>query len=196
MRVAVNSHALPIYKKNRIASLLCIFETTIIALKASGRDCTNNNELLHKIGVSQRFAMQYSYLQDNDYKRFDGAVSITVVIKESDKRVEGSSPIKTFLYFIYFIFFFFAFAKMQIIFRDLHVCRKKHVLMYYAQTKSLHSVKWRSLYGDTGTMQELLLTTYTRLQEGKEYVLKKVIIWKQRMHRITETRVCKFPGPD
>ena len=29
MRVAVNSHALPIYKKNRIASLLCIFETTI-----------------------------------------------------------------------------------------------------------------------------------------------------------------------
>ena len=29
MRVAVNSHALPVYKKNRIASLLCIFETTI-----------------------------------------------------------------------------------------------------------------------------------------------------------------------
>ena len=29
MRVAVNSHALPIYKKNRIASLLCIFETTL-----------------------------------------------------------------------------------------------------------------------------------------------------------------------
>ena len=29
MRVTVNSHALPIYKKNRIASLLCIFETTI-----------------------------------------------------------------------------------------------------------------------------------------------------------------------
>ena len=29
MRMAVNSHALPIYKKNRIASLLCIFETTI-----------------------------------------------------------------------------------------------------------------------------------------------------------------------
>ena len=28
-QVAVNSHALPIYKKNRIASLLCIFETTI-----------------------------------------------------------------------------------------------------------------------------------------------------------------------
>ena len=31
--------------------------SAIIALKASGRDCTNNNELLHKIGVSQRYAM-------------------------------------------------------------------------------------------------------------------------------------------
>ena len=30
----------------------------IIASKASGRDCTNNNELLHKIGASQRYAMQ------------------------------------------------------------------------------------------------------------------------------------------
>ena len=29
MREAVNNHALPIYKKNRIASLLCIFESTI-----------------------------------------------------------------------------------------------------------------------------------------------------------------------
>ena len=29
----------------------------IIALKASGRDCTNNNELLHKIGVLQCYAM-------------------------------------------------------------------------------------------------------------------------------------------
>ena len=31
---------------------------TIIALKASGRDCTNNNELLHKKGVVQRYVMQ------------------------------------------------------------------------------------------------------------------------------------------
>ena len=29
MRLTVNSHALPVYKKNRIASLLCIFETTV-----------------------------------------------------------------------------------------------------------------------------------------------------------------------
>ena len=33
----------------------------------------------------------YSYLQENFYKRFDGAVSITVVLKESEK-VEGLSP--------------------------------------------------------------------------------------------------------
>ena len=31
---------------------------SIIASKASGRDCTNNNELLHRIGVLQRYAMQ------------------------------------------------------------------------------------------------------------------------------------------
>ena len=30
MGVAVNCHALPVYKKNRIASLLCIFEATIM----------------------------------------------------------------------------------------------------------------------------------------------------------------------
>ena len=30
----------------------------IIALKASGRDCTNKNELLCKLGVLQRYAMQ------------------------------------------------------------------------------------------------------------------------------------------
>ena len=68
----------------------------------------------------------YSYLQVNFNKRFDGAVSITVVLKESENKVEGSSPSKTFFYFS-----FFAFAKKQEIFRDLHVCRKKHVLIYY-----------------------------------------------------------------
>ena len=35
-----------------------ITRSTIIALKASGRDCTNNNELLHKIGVLQCYVMQ------------------------------------------------------------------------------------------------------------------------------------------
>ena len=59
----------------------------------------------------------------NFYKRFDGAVSITVVLKDSENKVEGSRPSKTF-------FFIFYFAKKQEIFRDLHVCRKKHALMF------------------------------------------------------------------
>ena len=29
-----------------------------------------------------------------------------------------------------------------------------------------------------------------------KYVLKKGLIWKQRLHQITETRVYIFPGPD
>ena len=60
----------------------------------------------------------YSYLQDNFYNRFDGAVSKTVVLNEIDNKVESSSPSKTFFNF------FFAFVNMQEIFRDLHVCRK------------------------------------------------------------------------
>ena len=30
VRVAVNSHALPVHKKDRLTSLLCIFETIIV----------------------------------------------------------------------------------------------------------------------------------------------------------------------
>ena len=60
------------------------------------------------------------------YNIFYGAVSITVVLRETDNKVEGSSPRKTF-FFIFFLFFFFSFANMQEIFRDLRVCRKKHV---------------------------------------------------------------------
>ena len=55
----------------------------------------------------------YSYLQVNFNKRFDGAVSITVVIKESENKVEGLSPrlrvrapVKPF-----FLFFIFCFHK-------------------------------------------------------------------------------------
>ena len=46
----------------------------------------------------------HSYLQVNFYKRFDGAVSITVVLKESENKVEGSSRCKTFFYFFIFCF--------------------------------------------------------------------------------------------
>ena len=96
----------------------------------------------------------YSYLQEKFNKRLDGAVSITVVLKDFGNKVEGLSPrlrvrapVKPFL--------FFAFAMKQEIFRDLHVCRKKHVLMYFAHVKRLRSVKWQGLYGDTATVQEL-----------------------------------------
>ena len=81
----------------------------------------------------------------NFNKRFDGAVSITVVLKDFENKVEGLSPrlrvralVKPFL--------FFAFAKKQEIFRDLHVCRKNHVLVYSVHVIGLHSVKWRGLH--------------------------------------------------
>ena len=46
----------------------------------------------------------YSYLQENFYKRFDGAVSITVVLKESEKdgfEPKVRAPVKLFLFFIF-----------------------------------------------------------------------------------------------
>ena len=33
--------------------------------------------------------------------------------------------------------------------------QKKHVLMYYAHVKRLHSVKWQKLYGDTATIENV-----------------------------------------
>ena len=84
------------------------------------------NELLHKIGLLHRYAMQLFVFTREFYNIFYGAVSITVVLRETDNKVEGSSPSKTFFIF-FFLVFFFAFANMQEIFRDLRVCRKKHV---------------------------------------------------------------------
>ena len=104
------------------------------------------------MGVYNIMSCIYSYLQDNFYNRFDGAVSITVVLKGFvlkgfDNKAEGSSPSKTF---------FFCFRKYAGNFSRFTCLQKKHDLMYYAHVKRLHSVKWRSLYGDTATMQELL----------------------------------------
>ena len=49
MRVAVNSYALPIYKKNRFASLLSIFETTIfLCYWIYLTRCEKGNETLKK----------------------------------------------------------------------------------------------------------------------------------------------------
>ena len=97
----------------------------------------------------------YLYLQDNFYNRFDGAVSITVVLKEFDNKVEGSSFSKTF-----FLFFSFAFANMQEFF-EIYMFAEKACFDVLCTCMRLHSVKWRSLYGDTATMQELLLKTCT-----------------------------------
>ena len=38
MHVAVNNHALPVYKNNRITSLLCIFESTIVNINLVDRN--------------------------------------------------------------------------------------------------------------------------------------------------------------
>ena len=64
---------------------------------------------------------------------------------------------------------------MQDSFCDLHVCRKKHVFMYYAHVKRLQSVQWRSLYGDTATMQELLLKTCTTSARSKKKVWNETV---------------------
>ena len=54
MRMAVNSLALPIYKKNRFASLLCIFETTIRMLNvySSYRPQRDRNYFLSATGFN------------------------------------------------------------------------------------------------------------------------------------------------
>ena len=45
MRVVVKNHALPVYKKNRIASLLCIFESTIKSTAVHSFFVTNESEI-------------------------------------------------------------------------------------------------------------------------------------------------------
>ena len=110
--------------------------------------------------------MQLFLFTRDCYKRFYGAVSITVVLKGSDNKVEGSSPIKKNFLFLY-LFFFFAFAKMQVIFRDLHVCRKKTCFNVLCTCKATSLSKMAKLvwrYSD-------VLKTCTRLQGGKSYPL-------------------------
>ena len=80
---------------------------------------------------------------------------------------------------------------MQVIFRDLHVCRKKHVLMYYAQATPLHSVKWRSLYGDTASMQELLLKD---CKEEKNMFLKRLSVGSKQCTEELKLECASFLG--
>ena len=145
--------------------------TYIIALKASGRDCTNNNELLHKIGVLQRYAMQLFVFTTELYNRFYGAVSITVVLKETDNKIEGSSPSKIFFYFylfffyyflFFFFFFFFCFRKYAGNLFMIYVFAEKSMFDVLCTCKATSLSKMAKLYGDTTTMQELLLKMWRK----------------------------------
>ena len=51
---------------------------------------------------------------------------------------------------------------------------KKHVLMYYAHARRLHSVKWRSLYGDTATIQERVQDCMEEKKSGMKLSLNRV----------------------
>ena len=73
-------------------------------------------------------------------------------------RFRVRAPVKPFFCFRKDAGFFVWFTRLQ----------KKHVLMHYAHVKRLHSVKWRSLYGDTARMQELLLKTCTSSARSKK----------------------------
>ena len=42
----------------------------------------------------------------------------------------------------------------------------------------------------------LLFNNFCPVCTHIQVAIKKVILWKQRMHRRTETRVCKISGPD
>ena len=91
----------------------------------------------------------------NFYKRFDGAVSITAVLKEFENKVEGSSPSKTF--FLLFILL----SQRSRKFFAIYMFAEKACFDILCTCKQLHSVKWRGVYGDTATMHELLLKTCT-----------------------------------
>ena len=90
---------------------------------------------------------------------------------------------------------------MQDIFCDLHVCRKKQVLMYNAHVKGLHSVKWRSLY-DSRTIIENVYK-FCMKKSGRKLSLNRV--WDRTAtltgvsrstahHWVTLTRVL-YGGP-
>ena len=71
---------------------------------------------------------------------------------------------------------------------------KKHVLMYYAHAKPLHSVKWRSLYGDTATMQELLLKTLQDCKEENIMFLKRLSVGSKECTEELRLECASFLG--
>ena len=73
----------------------------------------------------QRYAIQLFVFTRELYNPFDGTVSITVVLRETDNKVEGSSPRKP-------LFYFFIFLLSQI-------CRNFFVICMFAE-KSMFDV--------------------------------------------------------
>ena len=149
----------------------------------------------------------YSYLQENFYKRFDGAVSITVVLKESEYKVEGLSPrlrvrdpVKLFFYFL-----FFAFAKKQEMLSDVHVCRKKQTFFDVLCTcKALSLSKmarlvWRYSDGAGAIIENVYKFCMEKNKSGMKLSLNRV--WdrtapslRRKCHWMTLTRVM-YGGP-
>ena len=59
---AVKSHALPVYKKSRIDSLLCIFETIIyMKVLTITAACFSKNDCAYAINVSKSHGMAMVY---------------------------------------------------------------------------------------------------------------------------------------
>ena len=72
-------------------------------------------------------------------------------------QVKGSSPSKTFLFTFYFLL-----SQGRKDFSWFTCLKKENACFDVLCTITrLHSVKWRSLFGETATMQELLLKTCT-----------------------------------
>ena len=70
--------------------------------------------------------------------------------------------------------FFFAFAKIQDSF-VIYIFAENACFDVLCTCKRLHSVQWRSLYGDTETMQELLLKTCTSSARSKIKVWNETV---------------------
>ena len=116
------------------------------SLKSIRRDCTNNNELLHKIGVLQRYVMQLFIFTSELLQAIRWRSKYNSKIPKT--KLKARDPVKLF-------FLFFILQRSRKFFAIYMFAEKKHALMFYAHVKRLHSVKWRGLYGDSATMQEL-----------------------------------------
>ena len=79
MRVAVKSHALPVFKNNRIASLLCIFETIIGVLYAW---MSGYNTMLHNIAHGKYIVIKVGYGLQLHFKTF---------LNKSDRKNDNKS---------------------------------------------------------------------------------------------------------